>query len=266
MIAFASHHREFAAALQVPALSVPLGLRVGGEREAERRFAVHRNNFVVSLIDALAESFPVTQALVGPEFFRAMARERVLADPPRSPVLTDYALDFPDFIAGFVPAAVVPYLADVARIEALRIQAYHAADAMPVPEADYRELLADPLRLSGARLRLHPACAWFRSRHAAYSIWHAHHGVSDMSEASLQCIDVDRPEGVLITRPELDVVTVPLPAGAVQWLDALQDRRTLGEAFQQAHATDTQVDHGALFTLLIRHGLAIAIDAPPLEN
>ncbi len=260
MIASASPHREFAAALQVPTLSVPPGLRVGGGYAAERRFAVHRNNFVVGLIDALAESFPVAEALVGPEFFRAMARERVLSDPPRSPVLTDYALDFPDFIAGFAPAAVVPYLADVARIEALRIRAYHAADATPVRDAAYRKLLADPLRLGGATLRLHPACAWFRSRHAAYSIWHAHQGVSDMSEARLALIDVDRPEDVLVTRPELDVVTIPLPVGATLWLDALQDRHTLGEAFQQAHAADSQVDDGALFTLLVQNGLAIALE------
>ena len=82
MIASASPHREFAAALQVPTLSVPPGLRVGGRYAAERRFAVHRNNFVVGLIDALAESFPVAEALVGPEFFRAMAREFAGANPP----------------------------------------------------------------------------------------------------------------------------------------------------------------------------------------
>jgi len=144
MTAPASAHREFAAALQVPTLSVPSALKGGGGHDAERRFAVHRNNFVVGLVDALAESFPVTQALVGQAFFRGMARERVLADPPRSPLLTDYALGFADFVAGFAPAAVVPYLADVARIEALRIQAYHAADAVPLPGAAYEGLLADP--------------------------------------------------------------------------------------------------------------------------
>lgn len=259
MIASASLYREFAAALQMPTVSVASGLTVGGGYTVERRFAVHRNNFVTGLIDALAESFPVAQALVGTEFFREMVRERVLSDPPRSPVLTDYALDFPHFIAGFAPAAVVPYLADVAQIEALRIRAYHAADAAPVAELAYRELLADPSRLGGAMLQLHPACGWLRSRHAAYSIWHAHQGLSDMSEAPLEAIDVDRPQDVLVTRPELDVMTIPLPVGAAQWLDALQDRRTLGEAFQQAQAVEPQVDHAALFTLLIQNGLAITL-------
>jgi hypothetical protein len=252
--------REFAAALQRPTLGVPLGLVAGDAHEAERRLAVHRNNFVVGLIDALAASFPVTQALVGVEFFRAMTRELVLTDPPRSPALTDYALDFPEFVAAFAPAAVVPYLADVARIEALRIRAYHAADAAPVSEPDYRELLAKPSRLSGAKVLLHPACAWLRSCHAAYSIWHAHQGLSDLSDASLELIDLDRAEDALITRPELDVATIPLPSGAVEWLDALHDGRTLGEAFGQAHASHSHVDDSALFALLTGHGLAIRLD------
>jgi hypothetical protein len=260
MTAPASPYREFAAALQVPTLGAPAGLLVGDAHQAERRFAVHRNNFVVSLIDALAASFPVTQALVGVEFFRAMARARVLTDPPRSPALTDYALDFPGFVAAFTPAAVVPYLADVARIEALRIRAYHAADAAPVSEPDFRELLAKPSQLSGAKVVLHPACAWLRSCHAAYSIWYAHQGLSDLSDASLDLIDVDRAENALITRPQLDVATIPLPSGAIEWLDALRDGRTLGEAFGQAHASDSQVDDSALFALLTRHGLAIRVD------
>lgn len=284
MIKAVSQH-DFVAALLVPALSVPAGLRAGGRPasdgndsdgsvtkgyDTERRFAVHRNNFVVTLVDALAESFPVTQALVGPEFFRAMTRERVLAAPPRSPVLVDYAIDFPDFIADFQPAAVIPYLADVARIEALRIQAYHAADVTPVPEAAFHELFAAPERLAAARLDLHPACHWFRSRYAAYSIWRAHQGLQDMAEATLENLDVERAEDVLIARPLLDVITTDLPVGAVALLDALRNGQPLGLAYQEAHASsgnvdDNAVDDSALFIVLIRYGLVAGLN-PVMEN
>ena len=94
---------SLAAALRAPALPVAGGDFAHGGGEAERRMAVHRNTFIVSLVDALADAFPVSQALVGEPFFRAMARERVLADPPRSPVLTDYARGMPDFIAVWLP-------------------------------------------------------------------------------------------------------------------------------------------------------------------
>ena len=44
----------------------------------------------------------------------------------------DYGGDFADFVEGFAPAASVPYLAAVARLERARVQAYHAADSQPL--------------------------------------------------------------------------------------------------------------------------------------
>lgn len=259
MIAMASQH-DFAVALLAPGAGAPAGLMAGrGPMDARHRFAVHRNNFVVSLIDALAEAFPVTLALVGTDFFRAMARERVFAEPPRSPVLVDYADGFPDFIARFAPAAAVPYLADVARIEALCIRAYHAADASPVPEATYRALAAAPGQLASSRVELHPACHWLSSRHAAYSIWQAHQGLVDISDAELGGIDVDLPQDVLITRPAFEVGVSPLAGGAIVFLDALRRGQPLGKAFAAAHASCESVDDDALFALLIGHGLLAGI-------
>jgi hypothetical protein len=231
--------QDFVAALRVPTRRAPAGISAGSRAEAERRFAVHRNNFVVTLIDALTEAFPVTQALVGMEFFRAMARECVLTTPPRT--------------------ADVPYLADVATIEALRIRAYHAADATPVPDAAYRELFAAPERLASARVELHPACHWLASRHAAYSIWRAHQGLQDLSGADLAGIDIERAEGVLVARPSLDVVVTDLPEGSVALLDALRNGEPLGAAFDKAHAASAHVDDSALFAVLIRHGLVAGL-------
>lgn len=266
MTALIDQHRRFAAALRRPESAAPALFRNSDSIPLERRFAVHRNTFVVSLIDALTDAFPVTCALVGTEFFRAMARQRVLADPPRSPILTEYTFDFPEFIAHFAPAATVPYLADVARIEALRIRAYHAADAVPVPEASYRKLLADPERMSQTRLTLHPACLWLHSRHAAYSIWHAHQTPDDPAQASLERLDIERGEDTLIARPGLEVTTSRLPDGAIAWLDALGRRRTLHQAQTMAQAASASTEIGALFTLLIQHGLVIAFDMPPEMN
>ena len=256
---------EFATALLMPAMRVPAGIRDGGGQDRahdqERRFAVHRNNVVVSLVDALAGTFPVSQALVGEEFFRAMARERVQADPPRSPVLIEYAQGFADFIAGFAPAASVPYLADVARVEALRVRAYHAADALPVPESSYRELVAAPEALAAARMTLHPASHWLRSDYAAHSIWLAHQGLADLSSASLDGIDVERAEDVLIVRPAFEVVVTTLPRGAIEFLEALRGGQTLAAAFAAAQAAVDDLDSSALFTLLIQHDLAVVVDA-----
>ncbi|MDQ3510578.1 MAG: DNA-binding domain-containing protein [Pseudomonadota bacterium] len=254
---------EFARRLLVPSSGAPEGIRSGAAPDHERRFAVHRNNVVVSLVDALAETFPVTLALVGEEFFRAMARERVLADPPRSPVLTDYAQGFPGFIEAFAPAAGVAYLADVARLEALRVRAWHAADAEPLADTTYNDLLAVPERLATVRLVLHPASQWLRSRYAVHSIWLAHQGLDRLETANLKGIYTGAPEDVLIVRPALDVVVAPLPSGAIAFLDALRNGIPLLRAFNAAQAAASDVDGGVLFSLLICHGLAVAVENQP---
>ena len=113
----AERQRGFAAAILDPARPMPDGL-VGPDGEpGPKRFAVYRNNVVVGLTETLKDAFPAVHRIVGADFFRAMARAYVMVEPPRSPILLDYGAGFPDFIRQFEPAAVLPYLADVARIE-----------------------------------------------------------------------------------------------------------------------------------------------------
>ena len=86
---------KFAAALLDPACPCPSGLKTWTGGDPARRFQVYRNNVVASLIDALADTFPVTLELVGDTFFRAMAGVFVRGCPPRSPILAFYGDDFP---------------------------------------------------------------------------------------------------------------------------------------------------------------------------
>jgi hypothetical protein len=60
-----------------------------------RRFAVYRNNVQHGLTRALAARFPVVEALVGAEFFTAMARVFAAEAPPRDPVLLRWGDAFP---------------------------------------------------------------------------------------------------------------------------------------------------------------------------
>ncbi len=112
-----------AQALLDPALPCPTGLSTWNGSDPQTRFAVYRNNVMMSLIDALADTYPVVQRLVGEDFFRAMARVFAQAKPPRSAVMAYYGRDFAAFIDAFPPAASVPYLADVARLEMARVLA-----------------------------------------------------------------------------------------------------------------------------------------------
>ena len=131
-----SRHDVFASALLSPDESCPQGLFSYNGADPASRFAVYRNNVHSSLINALAAGYPVTLQLVGDEFFRAMAGVYVQGFPPTSALINEYGGDLADFIQGFAPAASVPYLADVARLERLRVRAYHAADAVALDQQD----------------------------------------------------------------------------------------------------------------------------------
>ncbi|MFD2143900.1 putative DNA-binding domain-containing protein [Ancylobacter oerskovii] len=135
---------------------------------AERRFAVYRNNVAVALIRALETRFPVLISLVGEEFFRAMAREFMLAHPPTSLLLTSFGDELPDFLASFTPAEDWPYLTDIARIEIARTRAYHAPDLVRLGADAFSALMSQGIE--ALRVRLHPAVAVIHSPHPVWTI------------------------------------------------------------------------------------------------
>lgn len=94
---------SFASALFDSEQPCPADLYCGNGADPASRFAVYRNNVQSSLINALADAYPVVAQLVGDEFFRAMATLYVRRFPPTSAVLSDYGHDFADFIGGFLP-------------------------------------------------------------------------------------------------------------------------------------------------------------------
>lgn len=231
----------------------PPGLTTWNGSDPARRFAVYRNNVIVGLVDALADTYPVVQSLVGEEFFRAMAAVFVRAHPPRCPVLAWYGAGFAEFIESFSPAASLPYLADVARLEWLRVDAWHAADAAPVPMDDLAALLADAQALPGARFVLHPAVRLLRSAHPVASLWAAHQ--SDDPAAAVTAIDPETAEAALLLRPGLVVDIIRVEAAAAAFIE----RMLRGMAFGRAAAADDSLDLPAVLGLLIRSGAIVQI-------
>ncbi|MCT7654135.1 putative DNA-binding domain-containing protein [Oceanimonas sp. NS1] len=226
-------HDDFASALLNADLPVPASLteHPGGRS----RFNVYRNNVRVSLTEALAAQFPVCRQLVGDDFFNAMAGIYIEQSPPSSPLLTDYGVTLPDFIDGFAPAASVPCLADMARLELLVQRVQHAADAEPVAADRLQALLADPERLARQALQLTPACALLRSAFAVASIWLAHHG-----EGRLQDIRTATPENVLVLRIGLSVRLLRLTGADATFIECLRAGAPLGTALE--HSLQQQED------------------------
>ncbi|MDI1245847.1 MAG: DNA-binding domain-containing protein [Rhodoferax sp.] len=242
-----STQSAFAAALLNPDQPCPGGLTSWNGSDPELRFAVYRNNVTVSLIDALADTFPVVQALVGEAFFRAMARVFVQANPPHSRLMAYYGNGFANFVASFPPAAPVPYLADVARLEMARVLAYHAADVAPIQTEALQAALADPEQLLSLRLLVHPSVQVIDSPFAVVSVWAAHQGALCMTS-----VDPDLAQVALVFRHQLDVETHELSAGDAQFIRALQTGQSLLDAAGAAGSSDPEFDLSQALALLLR--------------
>ena len=243
---------DFSKALLDPDKSVPEALTSHTARVPEKRFAVYRNNVVVGLVNALAARFPATQRIVGEEFFRAMARVYVRANPPRSPLLMRYGDGFANFIAGFEPAAELVYLADVARLEAARTRAYHAADAVPIDPKILQSI--DESALENLRIEPHPAAEIVRSQHPVVTIWAMNSG-----ERELGPIDDWAAEDALVVRPQLEVFVRALPPGGAAFLTSLFGGARLGDAVEAAQAEHEEFDLAANLAGLISSGAVCGI-------
>jgi hypothetical protein len=244
----AAFEASFAGALLDAGAPVPDTV-AAPQAQAARRFAVHRNNVVAGLVNALRSRFPATEKVVGDEFFAAMARAFVAARPPRTPLLARYGNEFPCFIAAFAPARELPYLADVAELEAARTRAYHAADAVPVDARAFAAL--DGNTVGGLRFALHPSAEIVRSPHPIVTIWAMNSG-----KQPLAAIEDWRGEDALVIRPHLDVEVRLLPRGGAAFVLALAAGRTLAEAAEAAFADHSGFDLADSLAGLINSGVA----------
>ncbi len=250
-------HAEFAAALLEPGQPCPAGLRSWNGSDPGLRLAVNRNNVVGSLIDALAETFPVVCELVGEEFFRAMAGVFVRRSPPRSRILSRYGDEFADFVARFDPAAGLPYLADVARLEFARVAAYHCADVPAVDAQVIARALENSERLAELRLELHPSLAVIDSDFAIVSLWAAHQGALDIST-----VDPSLSQTAVVVRKDFEVLVLQAPPGVAEFLDALGRAAGLAEAVNSAVQAHSSFDLTAALALLFEHSVVTAIHQP----
>ncbi len=258
MLRLAERQGEFAAALLDPERPVPFGLIGPDGLPSERRFAVYRNNVVAGLIETLRAAFPAVSRIVGEDFFRAIARIYVMHEPPVSPIMLGYGASFPDFIGHFEPAATLPYLADVARIERAWSEAYHAAEAEPLNPAALAAVA--PEDLPKLRLLLHPSVRVTRSHFPALSIWQMNVGNGVPTP-----VDLDTGgENAILVRPDAEVEVRSVLDGGAAFITALLDGSSVLEASKAALTADSRFDLSANLTGLLQAGAIVGFETQPL--
>ena len=231
---------------------------------AQPAFAVYRNTVAKGCIDALQANYPAVTRLVGEEWFRAAAAIYVRATPPADPTLLRYGASFADFLARFEPAAELPYLPGVAKLDRLWTESHTAPDENGLDPAAVTGLA--PEVLTGAILHPHAAARWAWFEEAPiYTIW-SRNRAENVSED-----DIDwRPEGALLVRPRDAVEWRALDAAGYAFLDACARRSTFGKAAQAALGARKNADPAQLASELVASGafgsMTFAIDPHSAED
>lgn len=249
-----SNQQLFADALLNPDAAPP-ALALWREHPHNRhRLALYRGNLAATATKALAAAYPVVAALVGAEFFGALAHAYVRARPSHDGDLNRFGCQLGEFLDDFPHAAQLPYLADMARLEWAVHRAHYAADAKPVTAQQLGELAS--AQLEAARLRLHDACVPMRFDWAVVSLWLAH----QPAPANDFPADMAVQEAGVVARPGWRVQVLPLGAGGYAALTVLRAGGTFGAALDAAFDVDGDFDVAAQLRRWLDLQLIVAIE------
>ena len=232
----------FHAALRDPSAQIPSGLVDHNGNPAGRRFNVYRNNVTTSLMDALAEGYPVIKKLLGDDNFRNLSREYQANHPPSSPLMMHFGEAFPSFLDGFKPPAKLPYLGDVARLEYALRCSYHAADSTSIDPNTLAEMTED--QLLGSRPKLASAVQIIESKWPILGIWQFNTTKDAPKPPS-------KAQSVLVTRPEFDPIPLEISHGDICFLASVSNGGTLNDALVAAQDVEPTHDFSALLSKLL---------------
>jgi hypothetical protein len=207
------------------AVAAMLAEHVGADR-----LNIYRNTFVTGVTKALRLTYPAVHRLVGADFFEGAAGLFIAQHPPRAAYLDQYGAEFPEFLRNFQPAATLPYLADVARLEWAVSRAIHAADAAPL---DLSRLAAlSPQDQGRVCFVPHPSVALLYADYPVDAIWR---GVLDADDAALAGVDLDAGAvRLLVERRDTGVDVSRLDEAACCFAVALCDGWSVEEALAAA--------------------------------
>lgn len=150
---------------------------------ADERLAIYRNNWQRGFIRALAIGYPVTERLVGPDYFGVLAREFLAVSPSRRGDLRHIGTPFPEFLRRKFSATEYAYLADVGALEHLCEELQVTAEVTPTSVDELRSI--SPSDYACLRFDLCPTAGLLHSPYPVTRIW-----LSNQPQAAPQVIDL----------------------------------------------------------------------------
>jgi len=144
------------------------------------RVAIYSGMYFWRLFEVLKNDFPRVAARAG-DAFEALVAGYLARHPSMSPSVRDLGRRFPGWLADAARDGLPPWLADLARLEWARVEAFDAPDAEPLRAGDVAGLPAE--EWPGLRLGLVPAALRVDAAWPVHRLWDAD-GPADVAPAA----------------------------------------------------------------------------------
>lgn len=131
------------------------------------RLEVYAAAYFWRLHGVLRDDFPKVTAILGDDALETVARDYLVAHPSEHPSARYFGRHFADFLAR--RTEVPPFLADLARLEWARVDAFDAPDAHVLTTADLRTV--PPEGWAGLRFLPTPSLIVVRSAWPIHTVW-----------------------------------------------------------------------------------------------
>jgi hypothetical protein len=235
MLSLRELQRHFGAALFDSAPQAIMPWICSDGLDVESRIRIYRNNLRQGFLKALALEFPVTQRLVGEDYFDQLALVFQGNYPSRSGNLHHIGEQFPQFLSGLLAGTEYSYLADVAALEWAYLVSLGGPEARPLDPSALLKFSSDSL--PELCFTFHPACRLVRSAYPVLRIWQVNQSDAEVTEI----IDLHRgPDRILVRRGADEVELHRMPPGEFALLLALANGATLGNAYDAACGADAR--------------------------
>lgn len=205
-----------------------------GKLDAAQRVGIYRNSVHGILWQYLESLYPVCQQLLGAEFFEAASDRYIDQQPPTRPFLAEYGAGFADFLAAHPALQQMLWIADVARLEWARHQAWNAVNQ---PAGDFSQLATlDAAQQARLVLELPASAQLLTSAYAIHEVWLAHQSKDSPEKMPLEQLDLQQTQRVLVWRAGRRLHQVVLDETAWEFLSAIQQANMLPELAERFQA------------------------------
>ncbi len=221
----------------------------------ESAFQVYRNNFFISLTEALRAIYESVDKLVGEKFFNFVADTYIRKYPSLNGNLHEFGEQFPKFLRTQGSVKKLPYLSDIALLDWAWHSVFHSKDSSAFDFGSLAEVSPDVY----AELIFIPASPvrFIASNYSIAEIWQSSRNERGDKQGVFR---YDKgPEFMVLTRPDLEIGVYSMSEAEYRFLQCLSKGETLEQSLAVAQSLHESFEVSSVLQQNILRGVFTCI-------